>query len=258
MYDRVCGADGDAADELRAFAHRADRENEGTRWSYCRDYGGVRVIVIDSRAGRLLRDGRRSMVDDDEWEWICERLTGGHDHLVVGTTLPLLLGQGMHFLEAWNEAVCAGAWGRTAADLSEKLRRAIDLEHWAAFGESFVRLAVRLGEVAAGRHGEPPASIVLLSGDVHHAYLAEVGFPRDVGARVPVWQAVCSPFRNPLDQRERRMIRFGMSRTAHALGRALARSAGVGDPPVRWRITLERTPKNGKLHLEECFSRALT
>jgi hypothetical protein len=279
MYDQVCGADGDAAEVLRAFAHRADRENEGTRWSYCRDYGGVRVMVIDSRAGRTLRDGRRAMVDDDEWNWICERLTGGHDHLVVGMTLPPLLGQGMHFLEAWNEAMCDGAWGATAAKLSEKLRRGLDLEHWAAFGESFERLMRRLGEVAAGEHGPPPASIVLLAGDVHHAYLTEVGFRREVGARVPVWQVVCSPFRNPLDSRERRMIRFGMSRMAHVLGRAVARTAGVADPPVRWRIiegpyfdnqvatlelhgrkgriTLERTPRTGKLHLEECFTRRL-
>jgi hypothetical protein len=279
MFDQVCAAEGDVAELLRAFAHRADRENEGTRWSYCRDYGGVRVIVIDSRAGRTLRDGRRTMVDDDEWDWICEKLTGGHNHLVIGTTLPLLLGQGMHFLEAWNEAVCDGAWGKTAAGVSEKLRRGLDLEHWAAFGESFERLTKRLGEVAAGKHGEPPASIVLLSGDVHHAYLTEVGFHRDVGARVPVWQIVCSPFRNPLDERERRMIRFGMSRTAHAVSRALARTAGVDDPPVRWRvvegpffdnqvatlelhgrdgrITLERTPRTGELRLEHCFSRRL-
>ena len=44
-----------------------------------------------------------------------------------------------------------------------------------------------------------PASIVTLSGDVHHAYLFEVAFPRGSGARSAVWQAVCSPYRNPLD-----------------------------------------------------------
>jgi PhoD-like phosphatase len=278
MYDTVRGTD-DATSVLRDFAHRADRETEGTRWSYCRDYGGVRVVVIDSRAGRTLRDGRRSMVDDDEWDWICDRLVGGHDHLVLATTLPLLLGHGMHFLEAWNEAVCDGAWGATAARLGEKVRRGIDLEHWAAFSESFARVTNRLQEIAAGEHGPPPASITVLSGDVHHAYLSEVAFPRSAGARTPVWQIVCSPFRNPLDKREQRMIRFGTSRTAHAIGRALARSAGVTDPPVRWRmvdgpffdnqvatlelhgrsarITLERTPRTGELRLAPCFTRAL-
>jgi hypothetical protein len=280
MYDAVCGADGDAAERLHEFALRADRETDGTRWSFCRDYGGVRVLIIDSRAGRVLRDGRRCMVDDGEWDWICEQLTGGHDHLVVGTTLPVLLGQGMHFLEAWNEAVCDGAWGGRAAQLGEKLRRGVDLEHWAAFGESFERLMTRLGEVAAGEHGPPPASIVLLSGDVHHAYLTEVAFHRSVGAKAPVYQAVCSPFRNPLDARERRMIRIGTSRFAHGLGRLLARSAGVKDPDVRWRmvdgpffdnqvatlelhdrwarITLERTQAGDEPRLHHCFSRQLT
>jgi hypothetical protein len=42
--------------------------------------------------------------------------------------------------------------------------------------------------------------------------------------------------RNPLDEREKRMIRVGVSRFGHALGRALARSAGVEDPEIRWRL----------------------
>jgi hypothetical protein len=278
MYDRVCASD-DATEELRRFARRADREHEGARWSYCRDYGGVRVMVIDSRAGRLLQDGRRAMVDDDEWEWICERLTGDCDHLVIGTTLPVFLGQALHFLEAWNEAVCDGAWGSAAAWASERLRRAVDLEHWAAFGESFAKLCDRLREVGAGEHGRPPASITIVSGDVHHAYLTEVAFRREAGVQSHVWQAVCSPFRNPLDAAERRSIRFGVSRAGHAIGRALARSAGVGDPDVRWRMvegpwfdnqiatlelhgrqgrmTLERTEPGEDPALHHCFTRAL-
>jgi hypothetical protein len=279
VYGQVMGAE-DGTEALRAFAQRADREAAGARWSWCRDYGGVRVLAIDSRAGRVLSNGRRSMVDEGEWDWICERLVGGHNHLVIATTLPLLLGQGMHYFEAWNEAVCAGAWGEGAARAGEWIRRALDLEHWAAFGESFERVVQRLGEVAAGQHGEPPASIVILSGDVHHAYLSQVGFRRDVGAQTPVWQAVCSPFRNPLDDRERRMIRFGVSRPAHALGRALAKTAGVPDPSIRWRMvdgpffdnqvatlelhdrsarpTVERTPRTGELSLQTCFTRPLS
>ena len=235
VLDAVRAAE-DGAVPLREFALRADRETEGSRWSFCRDHGGVRVLVVDSRAGRVLRDGRRCMVDDDEWEWICERLVGGPDHLLVATSLPLLLGHGMHFLEAWSEAVCAGAWGHGAARLGERLRRAVDLEHWAAFGESFERLTTRLREVGAGRHGPAPASIVVLSGDVHHAYLSEMAFRREAEVRSAVWQAVCSPLRNPLDAREQRAIRLGGSKAGHAAGRALARAAGVPDPDLRWRM----------------------
>ena len=42
---------------LREFAYKADREIAGTRWSYHRDFGRVRLIVMDSRAGRVL-EGR--------------------------------------------------------------------------------------------------------------------------------------------------------------------------------------------------------
>jgi hypothetical protein len=236
MWGKVTGADGDTGDMLQRFGSRADDEVDGTRWSFARDYGGVRVVVIDSRAGRVLDPDKRSMVDPDEWEWICERLVGGPDHLVVATTLPVLLGHGMHFGEAWNEAVCSGAWGSLAARLGEKVRQALDMEHWAAFGRSFEALTTRLREVAAGEHGPPPASITILSGDVHHAYLSEVAFPRSAGVTTPVYQAVCSPFRNPLDSRERRMIRFATSKAGHVLARALARTAGVRDPDLRWRM----------------------
>jgi hypothetical protein len=76
-----------------------------------------------------------------------------------------------------------------------------------------------------------------MSGDVHHAYLAEVGFRDGEGARSRVWQAVCSPFRNPLDGHERRAMRVALSWPAALFARALARTAGVRRPPVRWRFS---------------------
>ena len=226
----------DAEELLKDFAFRADRETDGARWSYCRDLGRTRLIVIDSRAGRVLEEGKRSMLDDEGWDWVNEHATGGFDHLLVGTSLPWLLGRGMHFGEAWSEAVAGGAWGRQAARVAEKIRQAVDMEHWAAFQDSFARLADLFRAIGTGERGEPPASIVTLSGDVHHAYLFEVGYPRGTGMKSNVWQAVCSPYRNPLEKKERRVIRVGMSRPFEVVWRALARSAGVGDPPVRWRM----------------------
>jgi hypothetical protein len=175
------------------------------------------------------------MVDEEEWSWIQEHATGGFDHLLIGTSLPFLLGRGMQWLEAWSEAVAGGVWGGAAAGAAERLRRALDLEHWAAFGASFADLAELQRTVGAGERGPAPAAIVTLSGDVHHAYLFELAFPRGSGVQSSVWQAVCSPYRNPLDSRERAVIRAGMSPAAAAVGRALARSAGVPEPAVRWR-----------------------
>jgi hypothetical protein len=221
---------------LREFAVRADRQEAGTRWSFCRDIGSTRLIVMDSRGGRCLTPDRRSIFDDDEWNWIVEHANGDFDHLVIGTSLPFLLGQGMHYIEAWNEAVCEGAWGKPGAIVGEKIRQALDLEHWAAFKMSFQRLTKLLEEVGSGRRGKPPASIVVVSGDVHHAYLSEVAFPRSAGVRSAVYQATCSPMRNPLDEREKRMIRVAASRFGHVVGRALAKTAGVEDPDIRWRF----------------------
>jgi hypothetical protein len=236
LLRRVKDADGDVAELLAEFAYKADRQDEGTRWSYCRDVGKTRIVVMDSRAGRVLKEGERSMVDDEEWDWIVQHASGDFDHLLLATSLPWLLTPALHNLEAWNEAVCGGAWGEGMRGPGEKLRRAQDLEHWAAFHDSFVKLTQLQREVATGQRGEPPASIVTLSGDVHHAYLAEVGWPRGTGARSAVWQAVVSPFRNPLDTFERSVIKAMASRPAAAVTRLLRRSAGVEDPPIRWRF----------------------
>jgi hypothetical protein len=221
---------------LAEFARAADESTSGTRWSYCRDLGHTRLVVIDSRAGRVLEEGHRSMLDDREWDWVAEHFTGDFDHLLVATSLPWLLGPGMHYVEAWSEAVAGGAWGAALAPLGERLRQAGDLEHWAAFQESFARLTELLRSVAAGERGRAPASVVVLSGDVHHAYLCEVAFRRDAGVRSHVFQAVCSPYRNPLEARERQVIRIGMSRPFEFVTRALAASAGVDEPDVRWRV----------------------
>jgi len=234
-YDAVRRA-ADGAGVLREFVEWVDSNGEGKVWSFKRDLGRTRLVVADDRTGRSFRDGQRSIFDDHEWDWIVDACRGDFDHLLFATTDPVLLAPGLHYAEAWTEAVCDGAWGDWAVASGEKLRRALDFDHWAAFGVSFEKLERLLQEVGRGERGEPPASIVLLSGDVHHAYLAEVAFRRDADVRSAVYQAVCSPFRNALDSHERHMIRFALTRTGVAMGRGLARAAGARDPDVRWRF----------------------
>ena len=156
IFCAVQDADGDAEQLVRDFARTAVREIAGARWSYCRDFGRTRLVVVDSRAGRVLAQGRRQMLSDAEWDWVEDRCTGDFDHLVIGTSLPVMLAPGMHHLEAWNEAVCDGAWGRLAARAGERVRQALDLEHWAAFQGCFARMTVLLEDVAAGRRGRAP------------------------------------------------------------------------------------------------------
>jgi hypothetical protein len=236
VYARVRGAGGcEASDALREWAEGIAKAGAGSRWSFCRDFGRTRAIFVDSRAGRVLEEDRRAMVDDEEWNWIVEQASGDFDHLLIATTVPWLLSPGFQALEAWNERVCAGAWGQPAARLSELLRREVDFDHWGAFGESFAKLRDLMGAVARGERGAAPASVVVLSGDVHHAYLAEVAYPES-SERAPVYQAVCSPYRNPLDEKERAVIRAGFTRPFGALARRLAAAAGAPDPGVRWRL----------------------
>ena len=235
-YRAVRACDGDAGPIVREFAFTADRENAGARWSYRRDIGRTRLVMMDSRAGRVLRPDARHMVDAEEWDCIERWSEGAFDHLLLGTSLPAFLGRGMHHLEAWNEAVCEGAWGTVAARLGERMRQGLDLEHWAAFGASLRDLEDLLDRVSAGRHGTAPGSVVVLSGDVHHAYLARAEFASPNGARAPVYQATCSPLRNPLDSHERHGIRLAMSKPAARIGAALARAAGVQEEPATWTV----------------------
>lgn len=226
----------DAEEMLRDFGRRADRDPCLTRWSFCRDLGSTRLVMIDSRAARTLDPDDRLMVDDEEWAWVEESaLSADVDHLLIGTSLPWLLSPGLHHLEAWDEAVAGGAWGKGAQRIGEKLRQALDLEHWAAFNRSFTRLTDLLGRVGQGVNGHgPPATIVALSGDVHHAYLAEVDYPGEVASRV--YQATASPFRNPLDKRERRIMKAAASKPFARLTHTMARRAGVEDPAIGWQL----------------------
>ena len=182
---------GDAAAVLGDFAVRADQGAEGIQWSFRRTFGRVRVVVIDSRAGRVVRDGQRLMVNEAEWQWVTESVSGDWDHVVLATSVPLLLSSGLHGLEAWNEAVCGGAWGKYAARAGERIRRAADLEHWAAFGRSFAEFGRLLAGLAAGTLGPPPASITVVSGDVHHSYLAAVDLPAGTRPHSAIYPHEC-------------------------------------------------------------------
>jgi PhoD-like phosphatase len=236
MYQTAIAADGDVGQELERFAERADLESAATRWACCRDFGRSRVLVVDSRAARVLDDDHRDMVDQDEWAWIADRGHEAVDHLVIVSTMPVFLASGVHYLEAMTESVCAGAWGRPAAWLGERLRRGLDLEHWPAFQASFTGMIDLLRDIAGGsRSGRSPASITLVGGDIHNAYIAEVSFGRRDDSRSRVHQLVCSPFRNPLSPTQRRLVRLASTGLAAGALRRLARLAGVKPPSVRWR-----------------------
>lgn len=225
---------GDAGAVLDEFAEKADKEPATTRWSYAHDWGGTRLIVVDSRCSRLLTADRRGMLDDEEFQWLDDQCQGGMDHLLIASSLPYLLPAAIHHAESWNEAVAGGAWGRRGAGIGEKIRQAADLEHWAAFDRSFRDVAADVVSVGRGERGPAPASISFLSGDIHYSYLARVTTPV---TQSKISQIVCSPLRNPLQGKFRWANRIASSRTTGGPFRALAKLAKVPAPPLRWRMT---------------------
>ncbi|MDI5963019.1 alkaline phosphatase D family protein [Streptantibioticus silvisoli] len=240
LYAAVRAA-GDGTAELRRFAEGADRDRAGTRWSYRRDIGRVRIVVVDSRSARVLEEGKRAMLDDGEAAWLREQVLKDrdYDHLLVGTSLPWLLPHGIHAAESWDEALCAGVRGPRWARLGERLRRAADMEHWAAFRSSFDTLADLLGEVAGPREdGTPgPATVCVLSGDVHHGYAAQAR--RRDGAQHPsagrVFQLTCSPVHNSVPAAMRLGFRVGWSWLGKGVGALLSRHGRLPRLPVAWR-----------------------
>ncbi|MDF2573942.1 MAG: glycoside hydrolase, partial [Agromyces sp.] len=220
----------DLSDVLDAFADRADTDPTSFRWSFSRDYDDVRLIVVDSRAARDLTPSARGLLDAEELAWFDEKLRGGFRHVFIATSLPYLLPMGLHHVEAWDEAIAQGAWGRPAAWIGERLRQAVDLEHWAAFQNTFQAVARMVTELADGERGPAPQTVTFLSGDVHYSYLAEV--EREGGGRI--LQTVCSPVRNPLPRFLRWFAVVMSYGAATPVGAWAARSVKVPDAPFRW------------------------
>ncbi|NYD41897.1 alkaline phosphatase D family protein [Nocardioides panaciterrulae] len=245
MWQRISSYDGDGeldvTAELDELADRADQEPESYRWSFARDFDTqARLIVVDSRAARVLRPDARSILDDQEMDWLDEQMSGGFDHLLLGTSLPFLMAPGLHHAEAFSEALAEGAWGSGAARFGEWARQAADLEHWAAFEKGFRQVAELTLDVAAGNRGRAPATITYLSGDVHHSYVAEaVPAPHQgrplVASRI--LQAVCSPIRNPLPRFMHAVTGGAAHRSLGVVGRGLSKAARVPAPPLAWEVT---------------------
>ncbi|MEV4880372.1 alkaline phosphatase D family protein [Streptomyces cyaneofuscatus] len=228
----------DGTETLRRFAAETDADPARTRWSYQRIFGRVQLLMVDTRAARVLDEEHRAMLDEGEARWLRERVLedpAAYDHLLIGSSLPWLLPPLVHDAETWNAALCAGARGGRWARFGERVRRAADLEHWAAFPESFGRFTELLRRAGSGP--DAPATVCVLSGDVHHAYIAEPHWPADTPGGEPharVLQLTCSPVHNSVPRSIRLGFRFGWSGVGRRIGRVLTRHGRTGPPPVTW------------------------
>ncbi len=235
IQERTDGSD-DAEPLLREMAVAADTDPQSVRWSYVRHWGDVRLVMVDSRAGRVLDEQARRMLDDPEFDWVeaamRRAVEEGVDHVVLGTSLPWLLPHAIHEIERWNETLNVRHEGRLRGKLAEKVRQASDLEHWAAFGHSFERLGRAITSLARGESGRAPASVLVLSGDVHHAYAAELTEPGGLTSRVH--QLTVSPLHNAAPHPIEVGFKLGWSRWAQRFTTRLARFARVEPSPLAW------------------------
>ena len=234
-YRNVRSATGDSWPHLAELADRADSEvdgDKGLRFSYRWDLGRSRFIMVDSRNARILDSGERMMLGEREFRWLEDQLAdvSDIDHVVLGSSLPWLLPPAIGDAQTVNEIAAnrPGARGR----LAEKIRQAADFEHWAAFMKSFLRLTELILAVAS-EPAKGPATVTVLSGDVHHSYAARVELSGGDVARVH--QLVCSPVHNYVPWFVKPVFKLGWSPLAGRITRRWARRSGSPELPISWR-----------------------
>ncbi|MDQ4033040.1 MAG: alkaline phosphatase family protein [Actinomycetota bacterium] len=224
-------AGGDAWPILQAMADAADADPSAIQWSFRWDVDGVRLVMVDTRCGRILTEGRRTMLDDAEFSWVEDAVSADvhqAQHVLVGSSLPWLLGPAIHDVESANEMACA-----RGSALGERIRQALDLEHWAAFRNSFDRLSALLQRISAAPHA--PETISVLSGDVHHSYVAQADFSGPAGGS-PVYQLVCSPVHHSIPWYVAALMRAAWFGPLVAVVRSMVRRYGVPGPALSWRL----------------------
>ena len=211
----------------------ADDDPADNRWSYSRDLGDTRLIMLDSRCARQLDPGTTGGCSTrSSGPGSTRRSSGARDRLLIGSSVPFLLPSGIHDVESWNEALCAGgAWGTTGRPLvgeDPPGRRP------GALGglPPVVRGARQvLVDVAAGRRGRARHDRAALR---RRALL--LPWRKAPPTWAPIYQVVCSPIRNPLS----RTLRLAnvIARSASPPWSAACSSDGqAAQASVQWRIT---------------------
>ena len=285
LYQKITAAD-DATDLLHDFGLSVDKPEsaENTdrpyQWSFALDLGRTRLVMLDNRCNRVLTPGRREMLPAAGVGLVRRpgprRLRPPGGRLVpavadaAGDPPPggleraeRRLGQAARGGRSPSGSAAPSTWSTGPRSPARSTRS--------------TELFRRLGEggegapghrVGAGGAYAAPASISVLSGDVHHSYVARA----DLGpaVRTPVHQLTCSPIHNQVPAFMRPLMRFGWSRAGRAgdarpgpVGRgaeAGADLAPAGRPVLRQRgqhaaarraaeaeMTIEGTNSDGEL-----------
>ena len=223
---------------LREYAFRADREVEGTRWSYCRDFGalaadhdrlargpGARSArgALDARPGRVgvvrgARAGRLRPPADRNVAAVAAR---------AGAALPRGLERGglQRRLGQARRRGSARSCARPSTSSTGRRSGCRSSGSWRSCARSGARAAARRRRSSRCR-----------------ATCTTPTSPRSrsrPGARCarPSTRRPARRSATRSTSRERRSIKAACTKPVAHVARAFARAAGVGPPPVRWRLT---------------------
>ena len=218
----------------------------------------TRLLVIDSRAARVLGEGHREMIDEGEWDWIVEHSRGAFDHLIVASTLPYSCRTGSTTSRpgtrpsATAPGDARGAHRRDGSDVPSIWSigpRSTTPSNGSATSSCAMSPRLR-GE------GHPQQSWSSAATSTTRTWPSRARHETTGPSRV--YQIVCSPFRNPLSAMQRHAVQMINSRPAAAVARLLARLARVTRSRTDWRLIRQPSFLNslGELHLHDRAARA--
>ena len=189
---------------------------------------------MDSRAARVLTEERRSMFDDEVWDWIVDHASGDFDHLLIATTVPYLLSPGFHHLEAWNERLCDGAWGGPPPAAARSCAApSTSTTGPPSSSPSIAARAARRGRLGPARQGPGLDRAALRRRPPRLSLRRRLQARRgDEKRRLP-GGLLALP--QPARGEERKVVKAGFSPPSPRSPR-LARLAGAPDPGIRWRL----------------------
>lgn len=204
----------DALEGLRARVRQAIYQEQALKWHYTiptmpplfvADVRSDRPAILDGRdpsdvAPRIM--GQEQMEELRAWMKEHAAITT----LLVSSVpaiLPSLIGFAEYVMGARPLQRGAGGplrrFGHMLAGMQQKVALRMSFDHWPVFGATWRELV----ELFATRTSD----IIILSGDVHFSYSIKARrtlFPSK--ERPNLYQLVASPFKNELDQRDKRLI----------------------------------------------------
>ena len=175
------------------------------RFGFVLDTGPTRLVITDCRSRRELDPQDRRLMDAEEWAWLEKQCLGSHHpHLVMAVSIPVFLPSMIHAIFTGVEGVAnsptilglAGEWAR----------QKVDVEHWAAFPNSFRQMATLLRQLTGEGGRAAKRTVLILSGDVHFTYNMEVSSPTVFPTGARILQLVSSPTRKSLDSGDAKVI----------------------------------------------------